>query len=509
MSFLTPSLRHKAIALAENHLTLPLATVALALYCLCNIPFHPDFSAGQTITAKYLAGERPYIDIIENNPPMTFYLHVPSALLEQWTGLRGEIWQNALALLLCLAVVGLGEWLRTGRAIPQSRDSAQRVSLFLMVLLVMPMTSFGSRDQLTFVLLWPMLALYAEDMVKPRSHPVWVDVGIGLLAGLGTTIKFYFVLGPILACLYLCWIKRSFRPLFTVENITASLFCLAYLASIVLLHPDYLTHIYRMLPYTYFSGHPTLRYLLSNGLLVFTAFYAIIEFAKDSDRLRDPRTHLLMMASLGFVISYFAFSRNLPFRYLPPASCIFMALIAANNHSQRTRSIMFYEATFLLMCCWYMLVFNPHRYEATSFGQSLKLDRPKIMLLSADLGDGHPLIRDLGGTLVNPGLHPWVSLGLLITMEEPTTFEQRVQFARWIEWERNLTARAMQANPPDLILLENDTYVNWLAWARMHPEMAKMLDHYKSIGIADNLFFLVRRTPEEQATITPYAAMND
>ena len=483
--------------------------LATAIVVLLNIPFHPDFSAGQTITAKFLAGKRPYLDIIENNPPMTFYMHVPSAVLEQWTGLRGEYWQDILAFALCLCVIGLGEWLRTGYAVPRDAASARRVGIYAITLLIMPMTSFGSRDQLTFVLMWPILALYSEDMVKPRTHPAWVDAVIGLMAGLGVCIKFYFVLGPMFGCLFLCLSKRSIKPLFGLENIMAALLCVAYLASVKLLHPAYFEWMYPILLDAYFAGHPTLIYILWNGLLVLTTLYLLIVLARDDKRLHDPRTKLLLAAGFGCSVAYFAFTRNLPFRYLPPASCLLMALAAAQNHSERPTIIKLYEAVFLAMCAWFMLVSNPNRAEATAFGLSLKLDRPNVLLLSGDLGDGHPLIRDLGGRLVNPGLNPWVTLGLMVKMEDPTTHEQRMRFARLIEWERDLTARATEKTPPDLILVQNMHYVNWLAWARMNVSMDNMLRGYKSIGKADNLIFLVRRTPDEMAGVPARSELVD
>ncbi len=476
--------------------------LCLAVASLLLNPFHPDFTGGQTIAAKYLAGERPYIDIIENNPPMTFYMHMPSAYLETLTGLRGEYWQYILALMLCLAVIGLGEWLRTGHAMPQDRDSAKRVGIFMLTLLVMPMSSFASRDQLTFVLIWPLLALYAEDAVKARTHPAWVYAGIGMLAGLGVCIKFYFFFGPVLACLYLCRIKRSVRPLFGIENISAVTVCLAYLASIRLWHPAYLDFIYPMLKYTYFAGHPSALYVVTNGLLIGTTFYLVMELAKDSPRLNDPRTKLLLMASLGFSICYFAFARNLPFRYLPPASCIFMALAAAQNHSQRSLPVKFYEVLFLVLCGWFMQITSPYRAEATQFVRSLKLDRPKILLLSRDLGDGQPLIRDVGGTLVNPGLHPWVVLGIDTALEAPHPYEMKLEFSRWIEWERNLTARAVERDPPDLIILEPYIRIHWFAWARMNVKLAGMLENYKKIGVANSRTFFIKKTPEELAEQT-------
>ena len=84
-------------------------------------------------------------------------------------------------------------------------------------------------------------------------------------------------------------------------------------------------------------------------------------------------------------------------------------------------------------------------------------------------------------------------------MEDPTTPEQQLRFSKLIEWERDLTAKAAAKTPPDLILVENRYYVNWYAWAVMNPQMNKMLRGYKQIGKADNLIFLVKRTPEDMA----------
>ncbi len=474
-------------------------TIAFSIIIFNTLPFHPDFSGGITIALKYLAGERPYLDIIENNPPMTFYMHMPSAYLEMVTGIRGEYWQYGLALLLCLAVLCIGEWLRTGKAIPSDVQSRKRVNFGLITLLVMPMASFASRDQLTFVLIWPLLALYAEDAVKPRNHPAWVDLGIGLMAGLGACIKFYFVLGPITACLYLCWMKRSIKPVFAIENMAAVVVCLAYVASIKILHPAYIDVILPMMPYTYFSGHPSLLYIFSNGLLVFSSLYLVAMFLKKDERLSDPRARLLLFAALGFSAGYFAFTRNLPFRYIPPASCIFMALAAAQCHAQTSKILKFYETLFLILCMWFMYASQNYSYEGLRILRNLKIDHPKILLLDFDLGIGQPLIRDAGGTLINPGLSPWVTTGALIFMDDETTVEQRIQLARWIEWERNLTAQAAEKNPPDVILVSNKIYPNWFSWANMDVRMAKMLKHYKQVGSTEYVFILIKKTPEELA----------
>lgn len=206
-----------------------------------------------------------------------------------------------------------------------------------------------------------------------------------------------------------------------------------------------------------------------------------------------------MSAAFGFSAAYFAFLGYQSFRYVAPASCIFMALAAAQCHARLSFNFKIYEKIFLLLCIWFMWASQHYQHDAYAVLKSLKIDRPKVLLLDFDLGVGQPIIRDIGGTLVNPGLHPWITVGALAFLEDPATAEERLQIARWIEWERNLTAREVEKNPPDIVLVGNSSYPNLWIWANMNVSLANTLKRYKQIASTEYVYILIKKTPEELA----------
>ena len=76
-----------AMAVAGRHVTLANTDVSWLL----------------TLDEKWLDGARPYVDIVETNPPMSLYLYMPVALLGRWLGIAPERLLDALILALALA----------------------------------------------------------------------------------------------------------------------------------------------------------------------------------------------------------------------------------------------------------------------------------------------------------------------------------------------------------------------------------------------------------------------
>jgi len=82
-------------------LTLALFVTGAVMACLR----HTDVDVAWLLTLgeKLLAGQRPYIDMIETNPPMSILLYLPALIAGRGLGVAPEILVNLLVLLAIAA----------------------------------------------------------------------------------------------------------------------------------------------------------------------------------------------------------------------------------------------------------------------------------------------------------------------------------------------------------------------------------------------------------------------
>src|SRR5579863_2984947 len=83
------------------------AIVLLAVLVQVDLGVSTDGSWYITLAEKMLAGQRPNVDFIEINPPLSFLLYVPPTLAAQWVGVTPEFMVD----LFCFVCAGLNLWL--------------------------------------------------------------------------------------------------------------------------------------------------------------------------------------------------------------------------------------------------------------------------------------------------------------------------------------------------------------------------------------------------------------
>jgi hypothetical protein len=173
------------------------------------LPPPSDVSFFVLSAEKILNGARPYVDILETNPPLAFWLTIPAV----WAGhLLLLPPQVAFLFYVCLLVFA-SLWLM--RRVCDSAGQARAESNFLLIvsagiLLLLPISSFGQREHLATVLLFPYVAAQMQR-VEGRAVPPALRFAIGLMAGVGVAFKPYFLAIPGLVELYLLWCIRDWR----------------------------------------------------------------------------------------------------------------------------------------------------------------------------------------------------------------------------------------------------------------------------------------------------------
>jgi putative flippase GtrA len=214
------------------------ATAFLAVYLGRSI--NHDTAWYLVAVRKWLSGATLYIDIVEVNPPLNFYLTVPVIWLSDATGLTDTNAQYAvLAVLMMVSLIWI--WGLLGRLSLQNRIFV--VCGIAAGLIMVPGENIGQREHLLilFILPWVVAQFVMETPDGGKAA-----LARAVFATIGICLKPHFLLYPIAVTICLMIRDRSLRPILSVSNITMACIGAAYVAAVVVLHPAYLAEIVPM-----------------------------------------------------------------------------------------------------------------------------------------------------------------------------------------------------------------------------------------------------------------------
>src|ERR1043165_803666 len=177
-----PALR-APLALREILLVI-VAVLALAVLTRHEVVANMDVSWGITMAEKVLAGERPYVDFIEVNPPSYIYVHLPAVVVARLIGLAPETVMDGLVFI---AIVGslwaAGRVLRRA-ALLERFDTGKLLVMSMAILAIVPAQIFAEREHIALVLGLPMLCVVlarATGATPSRGEIVTAGLGAGAM----------------------------------------------------------------------------------------------------------------------------------------------------------------------------------------------------------------------------------------------------------------------------------------------------------------------------------------
>jgi hypothetical protein len=180
-----------------------------------------------------LAGQIPYIDFFEVNPPLIMYLNILPAAIAQamhWPLIIVFDWSVLLLAAVSLSLCSYILW-RTVKAEDWRYAGPLLIGIALINLTV---KEFGQREHL-FVLAYLPFFLLRWWQVNGGKPASLLAVFIGLLAGVGVCLKPYFLIPVLLTEGYWLWKDRRFGDLIKPEVIAAVIVGIAYLVHFTLL----------------------------------------------------------------------------------------------------------------------------------------------------------------------------------------------------------------------------------------------------------------------------------
>ncbi len=303
---------------------LALAIVAAAILWQMSIGLWGDVTWLLMLDERWFAGERPYIDFLEINPPASLLVYAPEVIVAKALGVASEtvvVYAGFALAALSLALSGaiLKRAGRLGEIGPVGFAVALFVAFFL------PGDAFMERDVMAAALLTPYLAL---AFARAEHAPVerWQAVAAGLGVGLAIALKPPYGLAAVAPAAYALW--RNPRSLVrSVEVVAAAAVVLAYGVVALVAFPAYAANMGPALVNVYLAVRQSAFELaFSEGGRDFLCL-ALLGAYLAHDELTAPRLAIPGLAAVGAFVGYVAQGKGWLYQAYPAIA--FAALFAA------------------------------------------------------------------------------------------------------------------------------------------------------------------------------------
>ncbi len=306
---------------------LPLTILAL-LTCFLQTQglLNDDVINGIHLAKQMLAGGNYVTDFFENNPPLILYLYSPPILLAKVTTLNIHLGMPLYFTLLIVGSLLLSHRMLTTFFGENSGFNYLVSYIAAYVLLLLPAYQFGQREHLVVVFTLPYL-IAAALRLKNKLIPPGFAIVIGVAAGIGFSIKPFFLITPIFIELFLMVATKNWAAWFRTETLIALFITISYLAWVWFAYPAY-SHIVAplALQFYYPSQKQSWAIIFHYNTVLFSLAVAIFYLLAAKNDRYPQLGRLLFLGLLGFIAAFIIPRNAWGYHTLPAVSMAYFLL---------------------------------------------------------------------------------------------------------------------------------------------------------------------------------------
>ncbi|MCB4820569.1 hypothetical protein [Roseicella aerolata] len=303
------------------------------------------------VAEQWLDGRRPYVALIEINPPLIIWLSVLPAAIARILNVPSLLTAPLFFATLLLGCV----WWAAG--ILQLRDRRYDRSLTFAivsaVLLLAPGVEFWQREHLIAAAALPYLALrVGERAEKGQRKAAFRTTAFlaGVLVGFCCAMKPWYVLPFVLVE----WVAVAGGARFLREAVLGACTTgLLYVAAVAMLHPEYLTEVIPLALDLYNSGDRAWHEILtaSRRLPMALAAAALLWWIAPRPLPDGGATRILLVFAIGATIAYLLQGKGYwYYQRIPAVVAVLLVLLSLVAALLRDPSLSRFSAGRLVLC---------------------------------------------------------------------------------------------------------------------------------------------------------------
>lgn len=510
---------------------LALALFVVAALWQCWVGLWGDVSWLLTVDERWFAGERPYIDLLETNPPATLLIYAPEVALARLTGWSADSFVIGagfvlVALALALAAVILE------RAQKHADVGMIGLAAALVAFLLLPGAAFMERDTIAAIFTLPYLALAvarAEGRSVERKWAVLAGIGVAVMLA----VKPPYALAVLLPAAFALWRRGPRGALAMIEIPAAALVLVVYFAVSVFAFPAYSANIVPELVDVYLLVRQGALDLLFNEsgrdfllLMILGLFLARHELARSE-------LAVAALAALGAFLGYWVQGKGWLYQAYPAFA--FAAIFAGLAWERAgTRKLDVGLGVFALLASfviglivprWGVAIslatvgalalrrefdagalapslarfgaaatigacaaaFAPGPLPAEALGRALAQVKPHptVMAITESFGYVHPMVRRVGALWVQSEPSLLIASGARLLMDEhPGDAARAAKLTPYVERDIALLVQDIVTKRPDAIIVGPlNTRFHKEVWA--NPAIQAAMRDYRLVATND------------------------
>lgn len=464
-----------AIDRLEAGLTAGVLAAAIAIRAA--VPVDSNIAWLLSVARAVRDGARLDTDIVETNPPMAVWIHLPAVWLERLTGLHAETIFVTLALVLGTAAA----WHLARRLADAGFGQRLDRPAILAAFVLTPLATFAERDHIALLLIAPTLATVALRL-EGRRPPLAEIVIAGLAAGIAVMVKPQFAAPVAAVALLLAVTRRDPRAILLPEGVIAAAAFLAYAAGIGLALPVYYAEVVPVMLDLYRPARYGLLTLLADAklaqLLLLAAQLALLRWRAG----RTPGTDLILAAAAGFALGYLDQGRGGPYQLVPATSLILIATVrlvpAALAGRDTSRRLM--AALACALGLWTLGQYTRfiHADPTLVAAIAAAAPAPTVTTIAIDLTPAHPLTTAVGGRWVGTYSSRWITGYADLRRRRSDDPAIIARADAWARHDRAVANRDLAERRPDIVVVAR----GWDAWIAADPETARLMANYRPLA---------------------------
>ena len=473
-------------------------------------------------TEVFLNGGRLYVDVFELNPPLIIYLTVPPVWVAKQ--LHASSIDVFVLYIFLLAVVSLSLIWLTLRETPRLSPFVRNGILIAVtpVLVLYPAADFGQREHLMVILALPYLFL-AATRARWQARDWRLAAAIGVLGAIGFSIKPHFLLVPLAAECYIAVRARSLRRLTRPETLAFAATVTAYVVTIPVFTPEYLTTIvpFGMAVYDHGFDSPLWRVLLTPWVICLPAvllFHLVLRKQLVIAEICD----LLCLSAVCFLVIYAVQSKGWSYQAYPIMAMAVLALsviflnVTEKVLPGRPRGANATALRSLALCaCVLILVMGTTASRERYSNETMLRLEPmvarlapgaSIYIFSVQVPDGFPLVNYTGVGWSSRFDELWLLPGLVVPGTDAAASASGIRMRGEIErYLRNAVAEDFTRRPPDLVFVDaaprkshfGGIDFDYIRYFSTDPRFATIWADYTMLGDIDRFQVFGRRPAAE------------
>ena len=303
---------------------LPTLAILLALQLSISMPINHDIGWLFHATQQWLNGHELYTSIIEINPPMIFLLMSPATWLYDISDLTaaGTI-KIYFSILITFAT--LLHFRIIQKIISKQLFYHVYITATIVIVFIVPLGDFAQRDHLAILFFLPYMLSRFIDAIEQQNASILGLCFIGFVAGIGLSLKPYFILFPI-GCE--CWFlvqTRNWKLLFSPQVISLVTTGLIFISFVVIFQPQYISQMIPLALATYWTYGQPLAYFNIPFLSLIFAITVIAGLRLQNKNQKQLSSLFALMTAIAMVS--FILQSHYSYQLVPFKTLLFLQFI--------------------------------------------------------------------------------------------------------------------------------------------------------------------------------------